>query len=318
MLIPIIASIMLVLATLTSATLLSRDVMTRRMRERIGAVRSRPQDAAPATPVRLPARRAADQRGKLTAQIVRMLHLNPEIPEQNVIAWKLVIAIACGLAAIGFFYGRAFLGWPLAALLLPVEAFFVARFIFGWERTRYQRAVLEQIPEVMAQICRAVSAGVPLTEGLRAVAREAATPSREAFMLVVSEVAIGQPLERALWKLHERTGLAEYAFFAVTIGLQAQTGGSLVETLQNLQDLVRKRVTVSRRGKALAAEVRMSATIMESLPFVAGIALIFIRPGFLDFFLNTPAGNHLLLAAFGLLGAGMLTMRYLIRMSLAP
>ena len=318
MLIPIIASIMLVLATLTSATLLSRDVMTRRMRERIGAVRSRPQDAAPETPVRLPARRAADQRGKLTAQIVRMLHLNPEIPEQNVIAWKLVIAIACGLAAIGFFYGRAFLGWPLAALLLPVEAFFVARFIFGWERTRYQRAVLEQIPEVMALICRAVSAGVPLTEGLRAVAREAATPSREAFMLVVSEVAIGQPLERALWKLHERTGLAEYAFFAVTIGLQAQTGGSLVETLQNLQDLVRKRVTVSRRGKALAAEVRMSATIMESLPFVAGIALIFIRPGFLDFFLNTPAGNHLLLAAFGLLGAGMLTMRYLIRMSLAP
>ena len=318
MLIPITASIMLVLATLISATWLSRDVMTRRMRDRIGAVRSRPQGAAPATPVRLPARRVADQRGKQMARIMRLLQLNPEIPEQNVIAWKLVIAIACGTAAIGFFYGREFLGWPLAALLMPVEVFLVARFIFGWERTRYQRAMLEQIPDVMALICRAVSAGVPLTEGLRAVAREAATPSREAFMLVVSEVAIGQPLERALWKLHERAGLAEYAFFAVTIGLQAQTGGSLVETLQNLQDLVRRRVTVSRRGKALAAEVRMSAMIMEALPFVAGIALIFIRNDFLDFFLNTPAGNHMVLAAFGLLGAGMLTIRYMIRMSLAP
>ena len=59
---------------------------------------------------------------------------------------------------------------------------------------------------------------------------------------MVNEVAIGQSLESALWKLYERVGLPEYAFFAVTIGLQAQTGGSLVETLQNLQDLVRKRV----------------------------------------------------------------------------
>ena len=36
----------------------------------------------------------------------------------------------------------------------------------------------------------------------------------------------------------------------------AQTGGSLVETLQNLQDLVRRRVALSKRGKALAAEAR--------------------------------------------------------------
>ena len=85
---------------------------------------------------------------------------------------------------------------------------------------------------------------------------------------MVNEVAIGQPLEGALWKLYERVGLPEYAFFAVTIGLQAQTGGSLVETLQNLQDIVRKRVALSKRGKALAAEARMSAMILGALPFV--------------------------------------------------
>ncbi len=79
---------------------------------------------------------------------------------------------------------------------------------------------------------------------------------------MVNEVAIGQSLESALWKLYERVGLPEYAFFAVTIGLQAQTGGSLVETLENLQDLVRKRVALSKRGKALAAEARMSAMIL--------------------------------------------------------
>ena len=124
---------------------------------------------------------------------------------------------------------------------------------------------------------------------------------------MVNEVAIGQPLEGALWKLHERVGLPEYAFFAVTIGLQAQTGGSLVETLQNLQDLVRKRVALSKRGKALAAEARMSAMILGALPFCRlVIVLASCKPGFLDFFFSTPTGNHLLLVAIGFHGHGHL------------
>jgi Flp pilus assembly protein TadB len=43
-----------------------------------------------------------------------------------------------------------------------------------------------------------------------------------------------------------------------------------------------------------------------------------MQPGFLGFFFSTPGGNHLLLAAFGLLGTGILVMRQLIRRSLAP
>jgi tight adherence protein B len=229
-----------------------------------------------------------------------------------------VIVIACALAMLGFFYGRTFVGWPVAALVMPVEAFFLARIIFGWERARYQKAVLEQLPDVMALICRAVGAGIPLSEALRSVAQDSSTPSREAFIQVVSEIAIGQPLEAALWKLYERVGLSEYAFFAVTIGLQAQTGGSLVETLQNLQDLVRKRVALSKRGKAMAAEARASAMILSALPFVMGTILAFMQPGFLDFFFNTETGNHLLLVAFGLMGMGIMVMRQLIRRSLAP
>jgi tight adherence protein B len=249
---------------------------------------------------------------------MHLLRCNPDIPEQNVIPWKLVIAVAGAMALAGFFYGREFVGWPAAALMVPIEALLLARFIFGWERARYQKALLEQIPEVMALICRAVGAGIPLSEALRSVALDAPSPSREQFVRVVSEVTIGQPLEDALWKLHERVGLAEYAFFAVTIGLQAQTGGNLVETLENLQDMVRKRVALSKRGKALAAEARMSAVILGILPFVSFIGLSFVQPGFLHFYFGTSSGNHLLLAACGFLGMGVLVMRQLIRRSLAP
>jgi tight adherence protein B len=311
------AAIILLLGMSASATLLLRDVAAGRLRERVSAIRTPGEAQAAAEPVRTLGIRS-DKRGEWTVRLMSWLRLNPDIRHQNIIAWKLVIAIACGLALGGFFYGREFLGWPLAALAMPLEAFFTARFIFGWERARYQKAMLEQIPDVMAMICRAVAAGIPFTEALNSVAREAASPSRDEFVRVVSEMTIGQPLEAALWKLQERVGLPEYAFFAVTIGLQAQTGGSLVETLRNLQDMVRKRVALSKRGKALAAEARMSATILGALPFVAGAGLTFIRPGFLDFFFYTPTGNHLLLYAFGFLGTGIMVMRQLIGRSLAP
>jgi tight adherence protein B len=314
----ILAGIILLLVLSTSATLLVRDVNAGRLRERVGTVRSRAEEQGPAVLARMLAIRSAGQRSKLAVRLMHLLRFNPDIRQQNVIPWKLVTAIACTVALVGFFYGREFIGWPLAALVSPIEALLMARFIFGWERARFQKALLEQIPEVMALICRAVGAGIPLSEALRSVVKDAASPSREEFVRVVSQVAIGQPLEGALWKLFERVGVPEYAFFAVTIGLQAQTGGSLVETLENLQDIVRKRVALSKRGKALAAEARMSAMILGCLPFVAGLALAFIRPGYFDFYFQTVTGNHLLLVAAGFMGMGILTMRQLIRRSLAP
>jgi tight adherence protein B len=312
------AAIILLLVACVSAALLVRDVNGARLRDRVASIRTPAAD--PVAPVRLATLhlRSTNPRSKPAARIMEWLRLNPDIVFQNVVAWKLMIVMACAVALIGFVYGRVFMGWPLAALATPIETLLLLRWFFGWERERYQKAMLQQIPEVMALICRAVAAGIPLTEGLRSVAREAPSPSREEFMNVVNAVAIGEPLERSLWKLHARVGLPEYAFFAVTIGLQTQTGGSMVETLQNLQDLVRKRVALSKRGKALAAEARMSAMVLGGLPFVMGLVMFFVRPGFLDFFLRTPTGNHLLLGACGLMGTGIMTMGQMIRRSLAP
>ncbi len=319
MLIPLsFAAIVLLLVSAATAVLLFRDVTAARLRERVSAIHSNAAERTPATLVRTLAIRSAVQHGERAAKVMRLLRLNPGISYQNIVAWRLVIVISCGLALAGFMYERSFLGAPLAALAMPIEALFLARFIFGWERARFQKAILEQIPDVMALICRAAAAGIPLSEALRSVAKDAPAPSRDEFLLVTNQIAIGQPVEGALWKLYERVGLPEYAFFAVTIGLQAQTGGSLVETLQNLQDLVRKRVALSKRGKALAAEARMSAIILGVLPFVVGAILAIMMPGFLEFFFHDPTGNHLLLVAVGLMSTGIFAMRQLIRRSLAP
>ena len=65
---------------------------------------------------------------------------------------------------------------------------------------------------------------------------------------------------------------SEYRFFATALGLQSQTGGGLTETLENLADVIRKRVALKARGYALAAEARTSAGVLALLPVLAGLA----------------------------------------------
>ena len=70
----------------------------------------------------------------------------------------------------------------------------------------------------------------------------------------------------------------------MVFGLQSQTGGNLAETLDNLADIVRKRVALAKRAKALAAEARMQAGILMVLPYVAALAMSQIQPFYIDNF----------------------------------
>jgi tight adherence protein B len=188
--------------------------------------------------------------------------------------------------------------------------------LFRWEANRYQQALFKQLPDAMGMILRAIRAGLPMGEALANVAQELSSPSREEFGQVVSNIAVGQPLDTALFGLAERSGLTEYYFFAVTVGLQAQTGGNLGETLENLSDMVRKRVSMAGRVKALTAEARISAIVMSALPFVVGGAVTVLKPGHLDPMFQTDLGFRLLLIGGTMLGIGIMVIHGLLKSAL--
>jgi tight adherence protein B len=195
-------------------------------------------------------------------------------------------------------------------------AVFFARFLFRWEASRYQGQLFSQLPDAMGLIMRAIRAGLPMGEALANVARELSSPSREEFAQVVSNIAVGQPVDAALFGLAERSGLTEYYFFAVTVGLQAQTGGNLAETLDNLAEMVRKRVAMAGRVKALTAEARISSIVMTALPFVVGGAVTVLKPGHLDPMFATDLGFKLLLIGGTMLAIGVMVIRGLLKSAL--
>jgi tight adherence protein B len=287
--------------------------LANRLAEATRVARGQPAQARPARSIRLAQREA---RGRL-AWLTGLIALNLARPQEHPAPWPAVIvaAMAGGAAATLFF---SVLVGPAAATPLGIAAaVLIARAAFARGTAQYRERLFVQMPDAMGMIVRALRAGIPVNEAIRTIAREAPEPTRREFAQVANEQAIGVPLEASLLGLHERTGLREYGYFAVTIALQQQTGGSLTETLDNLADVVRKRVQIAARGRALAGQARMSALILTTIPFVALAALSVLNPRYIAFYFTHEKGPFIAALAFALLGMGVIVMQVMIRRSLS-
>jgi tight adherence protein B len=301
----------LAVALLLALLALARSGSGRLLRDRARAAGDRraagPSAALPS--IRMTGR----ERSPLVGRLLRFLRFNPDIPAEQVFPWPVVALFGAAVGAFAAYRLSAWVGVPLGLAAGTLSGVLAARQVFTWQHNRYCEALFRQIPDALGLVVRAIRAGLPLNEALRGVAREMPAPTSAEFLRVSGDIAVGRGVDLALARLHERTGLTEYAFLAVTLGLQAQTGGSLAETLENLADIVRKRVAMANRAKALAAEARMQAGLLVILPFVAALAMSFLQPFYLETFTTNPTGQSMAMVGLVLMLFGLLTIRWLIR-----
>ncbi len=300
---------LLLLSLLLGALALARLGHGPQLRARVQGL-SRPAGTAPVAPgIRL----GRPEQGRLRARLCRALHYHADIPQEHVLAWPWVALLAVLVAGLAAAWLNSVAGGAVALPGAPLAGLLAARWVFGWQHRRYCEAVFLQIPEALGLMVRAIRAGLPLAEAVRNISTEMPAPTRDEFARVVGDMAVGRPVELALARLHDRTGLTEYAFLAVTLGLQSQTGGSLAETLENLAEMVRKRVAMAKRAKALAGEAKAQAGLLVVLPFVAALGMSLIQPFYVAAFTQNPAGRQMAMVGLGLMLLGLLTIRWLIR-----
>lgn len=232
------------------------------------------------------------------------------LPPLAIVLAALLPATVAGLYAASFFGGWARL------LVLPLWLLF-ARIAFGKIHARRAAKLYLQLPDTLSMIVRAVRAGIPVVEALRTVGREVMDPTGAEFRRMSDQLSIGITLETALRGLALRSGLSEYGFFAVALTLQNSAGGNLTDTLDNLADVVRKRVAARQRGAAMASQARTSAYILASVPVVTIAALLLINPDYIMLLFEDPRGNTLIALALASLGCGLGSMRLMITRSLS-
>ena len=249
-------------------------------------------------------------------KLALVLGYRSDLPAAYAASPRIVIPVA---AIVGFvIYNLSSRMFPSVASIAVglVVAAVAARFAFRRKQRAYTALLFKQIPDTMSLMLRAVRAGLPVAEAIRNVGRESMSPTREEFARVAGETALGSPVEEALRRLSDRTTIQEYAFFSVIIGLHAQTGGNLSETLENMADLVRRRVAMVAKGKALSAEGRLSAGLVGFLPFAVGGLTSLFNPSYLNEFIVNPNGPTLIVAFVVMLTMGLFITHLMIQRSM--
>jgi tight adherence protein B len=252
------------------------------------------------------------QQSRLPDVLYWLLRMPVGMPLAQVVPpWLVIIgAVAVGMI-VG--WGALFLLSTTKAICAGVIAGFVfARTLFDWQLTRFQGRLFRQLPDTIELIVSATRAGLPIAEAFRGVQREMPEPTREEFRQVNNEIMLGMSPDEALMRVHHRTRLAEYAIFAVTVGVQGRSGGRISESIQNLAETVRQRVSVAGRAQALSAEARLSARIMAVLPFVGGGLMTISNPEYLSPLLRDPRGKNMLLIGLSAMAMGIYSMRRIV------
>ena len=214
----------------------------------------------------------------------------------------------CGLVltVVAFIFGL-----PLFILpgVLLAGALGLPRWFVSFRRGRRVKAFLNEFPNALEIIVRAVKSGLPLNDGIRLIANEAREPVKTEFRRIVDSQQMGMSIPEAALRMPETMPCPEAGFFGIVIQIQAQAGGNLSEALGNLSRVLRDRKKMKARVQALSMEAKASAAIIGALPFIVAIMTFLTSPHYIMPLFTTPVG-HLILGISGFwMLLGILVMR---------
>lgn len=145
-------------------------------------------------------------------------------------------------------------------------------------RRRRLKLFGEQLPTALDLLVRSLRVGHPLSASLGIVAQELPDPIGSEFGIVVDEVTYGLDLQEAIDNLGDRVDVPDLRYMTVAINIQYESGGNLAEVLAGLAKVIRDRLQMFRKIKAVSAEGRMSAVFLSVFPFILAGLLWTINP----------------------------------------
>jgi tight adherence protein B len=219
-----------------------------------------------------------------------------------------IYSVVCGVLLTA---GAYFLKAPV--MILPgafiAGALGLPRWFVSFRRARRVKSFLNEFPNALDIIVRAVKSGLPLNDGIRLIASEAPEPVRSEFRRIVESQQVGMSIPDAAMRMPETMPCPEAGFFGIVIQIQSQAGGNLSEALGNLSRVLRDRKKMKAKVQALSMEAKASAAIIGALPFIVATLVYLSSPNYIMPLFTTSTG-HLILGIAGIwMSIGIFVMR---------
>lgn len=221
-------------------------------------------------------------------------------PKQYVLRCVLIVLVLT--FAVPLLFKKS---WILGLCLGVVLAGWLPLKVLQYAINKRNKAFLALFPDAIDLIVRGLRSGLPVSESLVLVSHEVGAPVGPAFAKIANTMKLGVPMEKALQETARKLDISEFNFFTTSIMLQRETGGNLSEILNNLSEVLRARILMRMKIKAMSSEARASTMIISALPFVVILAVAFVSPDYMKPLFNDYRGNIWLGIAAGMMFGGI-------------
>lgn len=172
------------------------------------------------------------------------------------------------------------------------------------------RDLLDQMPDALELMGRAMQAGTGLSETFALVAKEMPDPVASDFGRVYESVRFGKDWRDAMDDLiNANPSIFDLRLFASSLILQREAGGNTIDTVNRIAKLIRQRAVFDAKVKAMSAEARSSGMILAGMPIAVGLLVFAAQPTYLTPMVNTPLGQTVTVACIASYVVGVYTMR---------
>ena len=251
-------------------------------------------------------------RGLPNAARLELLMQQAQVP----ITVAQLITYSIMLAVLGAILGLLGGGWVLALLLGGIGLVTPTLVILAM-RERRSRKISEQLPDALDMMARSLRAGHALPSSFRLVSTEMPEPVSVEFGLAFEEQNLGASFERAILQMSKRApNNGDLKIFAVSVVIQKETGGNLVEVIEKIAETIRARYRFYGKLRALTAEGRLSGIVLAALPIVTGLAAAVVNPAYMRLLVTTRMGQFFLIYGVATWALGGLWLKRMARVDL--
>ena len=254
---------------------------------------------------------------RILVELQATLHLKRMLDQADLHITPSRLVMLSGMAGILAAMAVSMLSVGLLLIILAGLVAAAAPFIHVWwtRKKRFDR-FLENLPDALELMSRALSAGHAFPEALHMVSTEMPEPIATEFRKTYEEQNLGLSLKLALENLTDRMPLLDLRMCITAVLIQRETGGNLAEILEKVAYTIRERFRIMGDLKTLTTSSRLSAWILCGLPVFVAIAVTFMNPEYMSVLWKDPRGHYLIAAAMILQVSGMLVVRKILNIKI--
>lgn len=205
---------------------------------------------------------------------------------------QLFVAISCfGVFACIFVFTGVplYVGGPLS-LVLAAAAFFLPYGYYYLKVLKRKNVFEDSILDLTMGLTNGLRGGMALPQSLENFVRRAEGPIREELLIVLREYKLGVDLGDALERLHSRMPCEDLRILITSIRLTSKAGGSLVDVLVKMTEMIRSRREFHEKLKTMTAQGRFEAIAIALAPLAAFIILYVMDTELMAPMLQSPIG----------------------------